>query len=205
VARVAQDVARHARYHLPGHEEQGRSGMLRAWICSAVLVALVGGPAAGLEDRRERAARVRAAPELSAESWINSDPLTIGSLCGRVAIVEFWTFACRNCQNVEPRLKAWHDEYGESGLVIVGVHTPELPFERDATRVGRYVRDNGILYPVAIDNAFATWKRYDTWAWPTIYVIDKRGTIRHVRVGEGGYAGTEKVIRELLAEPDPEC
>lgn len=142
----------------------------------------------------------RAAPEITAQSWLNSPPLTIGALRGKVALVEFWTFACFNCQHVEPVLKRWHERYAERGLVIVGVHTPELPIEKDPERVAAYVREHGIHYPVAIDPSFATWERYDNRAWPALYLVDKRGIIRHVHVGEGGYDETEQRIEALLAE-----
>lgn len=144
----------------------------------------------------------REAPELHADAWLNTEPLTTASLRGRVVLVEFWTFACWNCKNVEPYLKRWHGRYAEQGLVTVAVHTPEFDFERDLANVKEYVGEQGITYPVAIDNGFTTWKRFRNWAWPTMYLIDKQGVIRHVQVGEGGYAKTEALIRELLAEAE---
>ena len=144
------------------------------------------------------AAPPRVAPEVTAERWLNSDPLSRDELRGRVVLVEFWTFACWNCKNVEPYVKQWHEKYADDGLVIVAVHTPELSIERDLSNVRAYVDENGIDYPVAVDNDFSTWKAFGNWAWPTLYLIDKQGVIRHTKVGEGGYQDTEDQIRRLL-------
>ncbi len=143
------------------------------------------------------------APEVTAEVWLNSEPLRGADLRGKVVLVEFWTFACGNCRNVEPYVKGWHKRYSEKGLVILSVHTPELHFEKDIKNVRKYVEENGITYPVAVDNDFSTWRAFGNWAWPSFYLIDKRGRIRHQHVGEGGYKQTESKIRGLLAEPAP--
>lgn len=156
----------------------------------------------GLSAAARRPSPPRMAPEIHADAWLNGGPLTLAGLRGKVVLVEFWTFACWNCKNVEPYLKRWHAGYAGEGLVTVAVHTPELSFERDLSRVRAYVEEQEIPYAVAVDNGFTTWKRYGNWAWPTIYLVDKRGEIRHVQVGEGGYGKTEAVIRELLAEKD---
>lgn len=147
----------------------------------------------------------RPAPEISAEVWLNGPPLSREALLGRVVLVEFWTFACHNCQNVEPHVKAWHRRYAERGLVVVAVHTPELGFERDLANVRRYVKEHDITYPVAVDNDFTTWRRFGNWAWPAFYLIDREGTIQRASVGEGGYAEMEALIQELLrgGAPDP--
>lgn len=145
----------------------------------------------------------RPAPEIHGDAWLNSEPLTLAGLRGRVVLLEFWTFACRNCQNVEPHLKRWHARFAAAGLVTVAVHTPELDFERDLANLRSYVREQGIAYPVAVDNGFTTWRRYGNRAWPALYLIDRQGQIRHVRVGEGGYRETESMIEALLAEPAP--
>jgi thiol-disulfide isomerase/thioredoxin len=115
-------------------------------------------------------------------------------------LVEFWTFACWNCQNVEPHVKAWHAKYQAAGLRVIGVHCPELDRERELANLRAYVREHGIAYPVLIDNAFRTWRAYGNRYWPALYLVDKRGLIRHVAIGEGRYAETEAKIRELLAE-----
>ena len=134
------------------------------------------------------------------EAWINSGPLTLPSLRGKVVLVEFWTFACINCIHVQPYVTAWHDRYAASGLVVVGVHTPELSFERDLGNVRDAVTNAGIHYPVAVDPGFATWNAYRNSYWPAMYFIDRSGRIRHAHFGEGDYDGSEQVIRELLAE-----
>ena len=148
------------------------------------------------------AAPPRAAPEIEAELWLNSEPLRRSDLDGKVVLVEFWTFGCYNCKNIEPYVKAWHARYADAGLVVIAVHSPEFRFERDLDEVRSYVEENGIEHPVAVDNRFDTWRRFGNWAWPTLYVVDRRGVIRHTRVGEGGYRETEAVIQQLLAEGD---
>lgn len=140
------------------------------------------------------------APEIAAERWINSPPQTIAGLRGKVVLVEFWTFACWNCRNVEPYVKEWHAKYRDQGLAVIAVHTPELPHERSVETVEAYCRKNGITHAVAIDNDFAIWERWGNRAWPTIHLIDKRGVVRRVRVGEGEYRETEERIRALLGE-----
>jgi len=141
------------------------------------------------------------APEFTGiDAWINTDPLTMGSLRGKVVLVEFWTFGCINCIHVQPYVKAWYDRYASAGLVVVGVHTPELSFERDLANVQDAVASADIRFPVAVDPSFATWNAYRNGYWPAFYFIDRAGRIRHTRIGEGDYEGSEQVIRELLAE-----
>jgi peroxiredoxin len=140
------------------------------------------------------------APEVTGETWLNSPPLRLADLSGKVVLVEFWTFACWNCQNVEPHVKDWQRRYGARGLVVIGVHSPELRREQELENVRAYVREHAISYPVAVDNDFATWNRYGNEAWPALYLIDKRGRVRLVHVGEGRYEETERTIEELLAE-----
>jgi len=140
------------------------------------------------------------APELTGiDTWINSEPLTMASLRGKVVLVEFWTFGCINCQHVQPYVKAWFDRYASAGLVIIGVHTPELSFERDLGNVRDAVVKADIRYPVAVDPAYATWNAYRNGYWPAFFFIDRSGRIRHTHVGEGDYDGSEQVIRELLS------
>ena len=141
------------------------------------------------------------APEISGQSWLNSKPLELAELKGKVVLLEFWTFGCYNCRNVEPYIKSWHQKYAAKGLVVIGVHAPEFSYERVIDNVKRYVSEHAIQYPVAIDNDFDTWKRYQNRYWPAMYLIDKRGVIRYLRVGEGGYQQTEEQIRVLLEEP----
>jgi thiol-disulfide isomerase/thioredoxin len=140
------------------------------------------------------------AREISSDTWINSDKLNWSDLRGKVVVVDFWTFACYNCKNTLPFKKDWDQKYREQGLVILGVHTPELSFEKDVDNVRKAVKDYNIQYPVAIDGDFANWNRYNVWAWPTWYIVDKEGYIRYSHVGEGDYDGSERVIQQLLAE-----
>jgi cytochrome c biogenesis protein CcdA/thiol-disulfide isomerase/thioredoxin len=142
------------------------------------------------------------APELTGiTAWIDSPPLTMASLRGHVVIVHFWTFACINCLHVQPYVEAWSQRYASDGLVVIGVHTPELSFERDLANVRDAVAKDGVTFPVAFDPAFATWNAYHNRYWPALYFVDKDGHIRHTHFGEGDYAGSEQVIRTLLAEP----
>ena len=140
------------------------------------------------------------APEITGQTWLNGGPLQLTDLKGKVVLVEFWTFGCYNCRHVEPYVKEWHKQYADQGLVVVGVHTPETDFERYDKNVAHYVREQQISYAVVTDNDFATWNRYGNRAWPTVYLIDKHGVIRYIRIGEGQYAQTEQQIQSLLAE-----
>ncbi|MFI5262449.1 MAG: cytochrome c biogenesis protein DipZ [Candidatus Limnocylindrales bacterium] len=142
------------------------------------------------------------APELTGiTAWINSGPLTLASLRGKVVLVHFWTFDCINCLHVQPYVKAWYAQYASAGLVVIGVHTPELSFERDLTNVRQAVAQDGVEFPVAFDPAYATWNAYRNEYWPAFYFVDRAGRIRHEHFGEGDYAASEQVIRELLAQP----
>lgn len=141
-----------------------------------------------------------AAPELAKGEWINSDPLSLKGLRGRVVLVEFWTFGCYNCRNTLPYVKSWHDRYREKGLTVIGVHSPEFDEERVAANLRRAVTSLGIQYPVLTDNDYQTWNAYGVEAWPTIFLLDKRGRIRWKHVGEGAYGETERQIQKLLAE-----
>jgi len=140
------------------------------------------------------------APELAAGDWINSEPLTLKDLRGRVVLIEFWTFGCYNCRNTLPFVKDWHARYRDKGLTIIGVHSPEFDEERDVDNLRRQVASLGISYPVVTDNDFRTWKAYTVEAWPTMFLLDKQGRIRWMHVGEGAYDETEKLIQKLLAE-----
>ncbi len=140
------------------------------------------------------------AQEISSSTWLNSDNLDWNELRGKVVVVDFWTFACYNCKNTLPYKKAWDEKYRAQGLVVLGVHTPELSFEKDVANVRQAVHDYNIKYPVAIDGDFANWNRYNVWAWPTWFIVDKEGYIRYTHVGEGAYAESEMVIQALLAE-----
>ena len=140
------------------------------------------------------------APDIAGETWLNSPPLRLADVRGKVALVEFWTLGCSNCRNVEPYVKKWHEKYASQGLVVVGVHSPGFDYEKDPARVRGYVQEHGIRHAVVIDNDFAIWNRFANRYWPAMYLIDKTGAVCSVRVGEGGYEETERKIRELLAD-----
>jgi cytochrome c biogenesis protein CcdA/thiol-disulfide isomerase/thioredoxin len=140
-------------------------------------------------------------PSLSgAESWLNSRPLTADQLKGKVVLVDFWTYSCINCLRTLPYVRAWAEKYGDRGLVVIGVHTPEFAFEKDPANVKKAVADLGIKYPVALDNAYTIWNAFNNDAWPAHYLIDANGRIREHHFGEGNYAETEQSIQELLKE-----
>ncbi|MGC2404088.1 MAG: cytochrome c biogenesis protein DipZ [Acidobacteriaceae bacterium] len=141
------------------------------------------------------------APSFSgATAWINSPPLTLESLRGKVVVVDFWTYSCINCLRTLPYIKAWNEKYKGSGLVIIGVHTPEFPFEKDEANVRKAVKDLGVLYPVPMDNDYKIWSSFNNEYWPADYFIDAAGKIRFQHFGEGEYDESEKWIRALLEE-----
>ncbi|HXW19997.1 MAG TPA: redoxin family protein, partial [Roseiarcus sp.] len=140
-------------------------------------------------------------PPLSgAVEWLNSPPLSPEQLKGKVVLVDFWTYSCINCLRSIPYVRAWAEKYKDEGLVVIGVHAPEFPFEKNIDNVKQAVEKLKIDYPVAIDNNYAIWRAFDNEYWPADYFIDAEGRIRHHYFGEGDYAESEKVIRELLAE-----
>jgi len=131
-------------------------------------------------------------------AWINSAPLTLPELRGKVVLIDFWTYSCINCLRTLPHLKAWYATYHPKGLVIIGVHTPEFAFEHVTSNVKAAVKRLGIDYPVVQDNSFKTWDNYANQYWPAEYLIDKQGHVRHTHFGEGEYDKTESLIRRLL-------
>jgi cytochrome c biogenesis protein CcdA/thiol-disulfide isomerase/thioredoxin len=143
------------------------------------------------------------APEFTGnQMWFNTPgdkPLTLAGLRGKVVLVDFWTYTCINCIRTLPYLESWYRQYHKDGLEIVGVHSPEFPFEKEASNVQNAINQFGITYPVAQDNDLATWNAYHNQYWPADYLIDANGDIRLVHFGEGGYADAEKAIRDLLA------
>jgi cytochrome c biogenesis protein CcdA/thiol-disulfide isomerase/thioredoxin len=144
------------------------------------------------------------APEfVDTENWFNTPgdkPLTMKGLRGKVVLIDFWTYSCINCIRTLPYLNAWYKRYAKDGLVIVGVHTPEFPFEREASNVEEAIKTDGIKYPVVQDNENGTWDAYGNLYWPAEYFVDAKGEVRYAHFGEGEYGEKEDVIRELLAE-----
>jgi thiol-disulfide isomerase/thioredoxin len=144
------------------------------------------------------------APEIrGTQEWFNTPGgrrLTLEELRGNVVLLDFWTYSCINCIRTLPHLKAWDERYRSAGLTVIGLHAPEFPFERDAGNVASAIRQNGLEYPVAQDNDFATWSAYGNQFWPAKYLIDSRGRVRYTHFGEGEYEETEQAIRALLRE-----
>ena len=134
-----------------------------------------------------------------ATGWLNSEPLTPGSLRGRPVLVEFWTFTCINWIRTLPYVRAWYEKYTGDGLVVLGVHTPEFEVEREVAHIRRAVEAMKIEYPIAIDSDYAIWRAFDNHYWPAMYFVDADGQIRHHRFGEGEYEYSEIVIQLLLA------
>jgi cytochrome c biogenesis protein CcdA/thiol-disulfide isomerase/thioredoxin len=142
-----------------------------------------------------------AAPEFTGiDHWLNSSPLTIAGLRGKIVLVDFWTYSCINCIRTLPYVEAWYQKYAAAGFVVVGVHSPEFAFEHDTGNVAAAIARFGITYPVAQDNEYATWTAYNNEYWPADYLIDATGNIRATHFGEGDYKQTESEIRSLLAE-----
>ena len=173
-----------------------RHAVPTALVVLTFAVLLPRAPAAG--DRR--------APAIVSDRWLNSQPLTAIDLKGRVVVVEFWTFGCINCIRTAPAMRQLRASYAPDRVVVVGIHTPEFEHEKNAANVERAIARLGISYPVAMDNDFAIWRRFDNRYWPALYVIDRRGVIRHTHVGEL-HQGTPRwselleLIDRLLKEP----
>ncbi|PQV52474.1 cytochrome c biogenesis protein DipZ [Paraburkholderia sp. BL21I4N1] len=161
-------------------------GMMRAVVAPSVATAL---PVEGV------------LPTLNgAVQWLNSPPLTVQDLRGKVVLIDFWTYSCINCLRSLPYVKAWAQKYKDQGLVVIGVHAPEFAFERNVDNVRKAVHDLGVDYPVAIDNNYAIWRSLNNQYWPAHYFVDAKGQIRYHHFGEGDYAESEKVIQQLLTE-----
>jgi cytochrome c biogenesis protein CcdA/thiol-disulfide isomerase/thioredoxin len=144
-------------------------------------------------------------PELSgAVAWLNSPLLTPDQLKGHVVLVDFWTYSCINCLRSIPYVRAWADKYKDSGLIVIGVHTPEFAFEKDMDNVRRAVSELKITYPVALDNDYKIWKAFNNSYWPADYLVDATGHIRFHHFGEGKYDETEQQIQQLLKENNPQ-
>ena len=141
------------------------------------------------------------APEFTRISeWLNSKPLTLAALRGKVVLIDFWTYSCINCLRTLPYVERWAETYKKAGLVVVGVHTPEFAFEHVPSNVEHAVRSLDVTYPVALDNDYGTWSAWGNQYWPAKYFVDRRGHVRFAHFGEGDYEKSEDVIRTLLAE-----
>jgi len=136
----------------------------------------------------------------SATGWLNSQPLTAESLRGKVVLIDVWTYTCINWLRTVPYIRAWAEKYKDLGLVVIGVHAPEFPFEANVDNVRRAAKDMGLEYPIAIDNDFAIWRAFKNQYWPALYFVDAQGRLRHYHFGEGDYEQSERFIQKLLAE-----
>ncbi len=148
------------------------------------------------------------APDIQGiQEWFNTPGNTgidLADLRGQVVLIDFWAYSCINCQRSIPHINAWYDAYKDAGLQVIGIHSPEYAFEKEPRNVIAGAQNFGIEYPVALDNTLSTWTNYRNRYWPAHYLIDAEGVVRHVKFGEGGYATTEKLIRELLTSASPE-
>lgn len=141
----------------------------------------------------------QSAPDFSGISnWFNSPPLSISSLRGKVVLVDFWTYGCINCVHTLPYVTQLQAKYKDRGLVVVGIHTPEFPFERSPANVQAALKRHGITYPVAQDNDSATWNAYSNRYWPAQYIVDQNGKIVFTHEGEGAYEDIDRTIGKLL-------
>jgi thiol-disulfide isomerase/thioredoxin len=140
----------------------------------------------------------------AATGWLNSPPLRTENLLGKVVLVDFWTYTCINWLRTLGYLRAWAEKYEDQGLVVVGVHTPEFPFERDTDNVRRAAKDLTVEYPIALDARYAVWRAFDNQYWPAVYIADAQGRIRHHQFGEGRYEECERVIQRLLRDAGAE-
>ena len=135
-----------------------------------------------------------------ASGWLNSEPLSAEALLGKVVLVDFWTYTCINWLRTLSYVRAWAEKYENHGLVVVGVHTPEFPFEREIDNVREAAQELNVEYPIALDPDYEVWTTFGNRYWPAAYFADAEGRIRHHQFGEGGYDECERVIQRLLRE-----
>lgn len=141
------------------------------------------------------------APELDGlTGWLQSSPLRLADMRGKVVALEFWTHGCSFCVHAAPRIQQIYDQFAQKGLAVVGVHTPEFDSEKDAVAIKKFLLHTHITYPIALDHELAVWNAYGNQYWPTLHLIDKQGIIRHTHVGDGGYSRIIQDIEHLLAE-----
>jgi cytochrome c biogenesis protein CcdA/thiol-disulfide isomerase/thioredoxin len=196
---IAFNVDRHFQTALPGYTDALQKRVEENDRAQSELRKLRGNTRQAASNSSLR--DLGAAPEFAGISqWINSKPLTMRELRGKVVLIDFWTYSCINCLRTLPHVKAWYRTYHRRGLVVVGVHTPEFAFEHVAGNVRSAVRRLGVEYPVGLDNDYGTWNAWQNQYWPAKYLIDRRGHLRYYHFGEGEYDTTEARIRTLLGE-----
>ncbi|WP_295717963.1 thioredoxin family protein [Mucilaginibacter sp.] len=135
-----------------------------------------------------------------ATGWLNTQPLTLANLRGKVVLIDFWTYTCINWRRTLPYIREWASKYKDQGLVVIGVHTPEFPFEKRLENISRSIKEMNIAYPVAVDSNFEIWNSFQNEYWPALYLIDAKGRIRYQKFGEGDYHESELQIQHLLKE-----
>ena len=135
-----------------------------------------------------------------ANEWLNSPPLTTAGLRGKVVLIDVWTYTCINWLRNLPYVRAWAEKYKNQGLVVIGVHSPEFPFEKNVDNVRRAAKEMRVDYPIAIDSDFAIWRALKNEYWPALYIVDAQGRVRHHQFGEGEYEQSERIIQQLLSE-----
>jgi thiol-disulfide isomerase/thioredoxin len=173
------------------------TGMMYLTLSTLLLTAIFG--AAG--TRHRDAAQESAGPSFTgATGWLNSEPLSLARLRGKVILIDFWTYTCINWRRTLPYIREWASKYKDQGLVVIGVHTPEFSFEHSPKNVGKAIQDMNIGYPVATDNNFDIWRSFQNQYWPALYLIDGSGKLRYQKFGEGDYEKIEFQIQKLLKE-----
>jgi len=204
---IALGVDQDLQTRVPGYTEAVQERIERSDAAQRELEDLTGARAPEIvaENGTSGLENYGRAPEFAGlAGWVNSKPLTLAGLRGRVVLIDFWTYSCINCLRTFPYIKAWDERYRASGLTIVGVHTPEFAFERVPSNVRENTKRLGLKYPIALDSDYGTWNAWHNQYWPAKYLIDRQGNVRLFHFGEGEYDETESAIRELLAEEGSE-
>lgn len=190
--------------HLPFNESQLEQTLLNTRHKSIAPSLTASGSAQSVGNNNALNVTPTVAPSFSGlTNWINSSPLTLAGLHGKVVLVDFWTYSCVNCIRSLPYVEKWYQTYEPKGFVVVGINTPEFAFEHNPTNVANAVKRYSVTYPVALDNNYDTWDAYDNTSWPADYLIDKNGYIRYIGLGEGNYNVTEEAIQDLLGIKAP--
>ncbi len=205
VAAIALGFDQDLQTRIPGYTQAVQKRIERSATAQRELRDLTGSHAPDARARREGSLTdYGAAPEFERlGAWINSKPLTLKGLRGRVVLIDFWTYSCINCLRTLPYIREWDARYRKAGLTIVGVHSPEFAFERVESNVRENVRKLKLQYPVAMDNDYGTWQAWSNQYWPAKYLIDRSGHVRYYHFGEGEYGKTEAAIRTLLGADAP--
>jgi thiol-disulfide isomerase/thioredoxin len=180
-------------------------------LLAAILVSAIGAPVETLAEEKNMAQQMTPTrvqlpiegelPSLGgATGWLNSPPLTASELRGKVVLIDVWTYTCINWLRTLPYVRAWAEKYKNQGLVVIGVHSPEFPFEKNVDNVRRAAKEMRVDYPIAIDSDFAIWRALKNQYWPALYIVDAQGRVRHHQFGEGEYDQSERIIQQLLSE-----